>query len=94
MTSTEKSTLVDLSPDDRGDRIALVTGGEVSYLPARRFDLGARHRGSAGHCRYLKRAGDGTLYVTGPSSPTARPWWPSTTTGTTIGSPGPGSGRG
>ena len=66
MASTENRRLVDLSPDEHGDRIALVTDGHVSYLQARRYDLGARHRGSAGHCRYIRRASDGMLYVTGP----------------------------
>ena len=66
MATTEEEKLVDLSPDEKGDRIALVKEGEVSYLPAHRFDLGTRHRGSAGHCRYIKRASDNTLYVTGP----------------------------
>ena len=58
--------LVDLGTDAGGDRIAVVRDGEVSYLPATRADLGVRHEGSAGACRYTRRASDGALYVTGP----------------------------
>ena len=62
----KKPRLVDLCRDDGGDRIAVVREGEVSYLPCRRFDTGAQHGGASGNCRYIKRAGDGSLYVTGP----------------------------
>ena len=58
--------LVDLGTDAGGDRIAVVRDGEVSYLPATRADLGVRHEGSAGACRYTRRSSDGALYVTGP----------------------------
>ena len=59
--------LVDLSPDENGDRIALVRDGQVSYLPANRVDIGFTHEGSSGSCRYVRRASNGDLYVTGPS---------------------------
>ena len=66
MTATEQ--LVDLSPDPGGgDRIAVVRDGEVSYLPAQRVDLGIDHQGASGSCRYIRRAGDGDLFVTGPT---------------------------
>ena len=58
--------IVDLNPDDGGDRIAVVGDGRVSYLPATRVDLGVRHTGAAGACRYTRRASDSALYVTGP----------------------------
>ena len=59
--------LVDLSPDENGDRIALVRDGQVSYLPATRVDIGHTHEGASGSCRYIRRASNGDLYVTGPS---------------------------
>ena len=59
--------LVDLSPDEHGDRIALVRDGQVSYLPATRVDIGYTHEGASGSCRYIRRASNGDLYVTGPS---------------------------
>jgi len=62
----EKPKLVDLSPDEGGDRIAVVREGEVSYLPARRFDIGALHGGASGSCRYVRRTKNGDLYMTGP----------------------------
>ena len=59
--------LVDLSSDEHGDRIALVRDGQVSYLPAARVDIGHTHEGASGSCRYIRRASNGDLYVTGPS---------------------------
>ena len=59
--------LVDLSSDEHGDRIALVRDGQVSYLPATRVDIGHTHEGASGSCRYIRRASNGDLYVTGPS---------------------------
>ena len=59
--------LVDLRPDANGDRIAVVRKGEVGYLPARRVDIGHRHRGSSGSCRYVRRGRDGHLHVAGPN---------------------------
>ncbi len=59
--------LVDLSSDEHGDRIALVRDGQVSYLPAARVDIGHSHEGASGSCRYIRRASNGDLYVTGPS---------------------------
>ena len=55
---------VDLSPDEQGDRIAVVRDGTVSYLPAVRVDIGATHM-AGGWCRYVRRARDGDLYVMG-----------------------------
>ena len=60
------TSLVDLRPDAGGDRIAVIRDGRVSYLPATRVDLGIRHTGAAGACRYTRRSSDGALYVTGP----------------------------
>ena len=64
--SEESMKMVDLRPDARGDHIAVVTDGEVSYLPATRVDIGAQHQGASGSCRYVRRAKNGDLYVTGP----------------------------
>ena len=63
---TQREQMVDLSPDAKGDRIAVVTDGEVSYLPATRVEIGAQHHGASGSCRYVRRAKNGDLYVTGP----------------------------
>ena len=55
---------VDLRPDDSGDRVALVSGDTVTYLPAKRVDL----RGVApvaGICRYIRRSQNGDLYIVG-----------------------------
>jgi len=61
-----QSGIVDLGPDKDGDRIARVKDGLVSYLPAKRVNIGAQHTGSAGHCRYIRRDRNGDLYITGP----------------------------
>ena len=58
--------LVDLRPDDNGDRIAVVTDGKVAYLPAKRVPIIGGHVGG-GYCRYIKRSGNGDVYVTGPN---------------------------
>ena len=60
-----QSGLVNLNPDDKGDRIAVVKDGKVAYLPAKRVNIGSRAVGG-GHCRYIKRLRNGDLYVTGP----------------------------
>ena len=65
-TMKENPKRVDLKRDENGDRIAVVRDGEVSYLPARRFPLGAQHEGASGSCHYVRRAQNGDLYVTGP----------------------------
>ena len=57
---------VDLRPGADGDRIAVIRGGEVSYLPATRVDIGATHAGASGSCRYTRRSANGDLYVCGP----------------------------
>ena len=57
---------VDLRPGADGDRIAVIRGGEVSYLPAARVDIGATHAGASGSCRYTRRSANGDLYVCGP----------------------------
>jgi len=56
--------LVDLSPDEAGDRIAVVRDGQVTYLPAKRVDLGKNAVGG-GICRYIKRAKNDDLYIMG-----------------------------
>ncbi len=56
--------LVNLSPDDHGDRIARVSDGEISHLPAERVELRSRVTGG-GHCRYIRRTQNGDLHVTG-----------------------------
>jgi hypothetical protein len=56
--------LVDLRPDEQGDRVALVTGDEVSYLPAKRVDLGHPATGG-GICRTIRRAPNGDLFIMG-----------------------------
>ncbi len=56
--------LVDLRPDENGDRIAVHDDGEVSYLPAKRVDLGKMATGG-GICRYIRRAPSGDLYIMG-----------------------------
>jgi len=60
--------LVDLHPDENGDRIAVVRDGTVTYLPARRADLGAKAEGG-GICRYIRRSKNGDLYVVGTRLP-------------------------
>ena len=64
---TAGDRLADLSPDAGGDRVAVVSDGEVSYLPAERVDLGIDHRGASGSCRYIRRSPGGDLFVTGPT---------------------------
>lgn len=61
----KRDKMVDLSPDAQGDRIAVVEDGVVSYLPAKRIDIGAQNHGG-GFCRYTRRAKNGDIYVTGP----------------------------
>jgi len=56
---------VDLSPETGGDRVAVVKNGDISYLPARRVELVRKISGD-GSCRYIRRAGNGDLYVLGP----------------------------
>ena len=56
--------IVDLSPDENGDRIAVVKDGKVAYLPAKRVDLGKKATGG-GICRYIRRAPNGDLYIMG-----------------------------
>jgi len=56
---------VDLSPDEKGDRIAVVKDGKVAYLPATRVYIGSNVVGG-GACRYIKRSRSGDLYVAGP----------------------------
>ena len=60
-TATER---IDLSRQQSGDRIAVVSGDEVSYLPAHRVELVASI-GGAGHARYIRCTSNGDLYVTG-----------------------------
>ena len=57
--------IVDLSPDETGNRIAVVKNGKVAYLPAKRSNIGSGRVGG-GACRYIRRASNGDLYVTGP----------------------------
>ena len=64
--ATVAAGLVDLSLDEKGDRIAVVKDGKVAYLPAKRVNIGIDQVGG-GHCRYIKRSECGDLYVTGPS---------------------------
>ena len=59
------SGMVDLRPDENGDRIAVVNAGNIAYLPAKRVNIGSSVIGG-GFCRYIKRAKNGDLYVTGP----------------------------
>ena len=65
-TNNLRGALIDLGPETNGDRIAVVKGSKVAYLPATRVNLGAAETGSSGCCRYIKRAANGNLYVTGP----------------------------
>ena len=60
------SGIVDLSPDETGDRIAVVKDGKVAYLPGKRSNIGSGKTGG-GYCRYIRRAKNGDLYVTGPN---------------------------
>ena len=64
-TSLAAGGFVDLSPDEQGDRVAVVKDGKVAYLPARRANIGSSVVGG-GACRYIRRAANGDLYVTGP----------------------------
>jgi len=54
-----------LHPDEKGDRVAVVEDGKAAYLPATRNNIGSRNV-NGGSCRYIRRASDGDLYVTGP----------------------------
>ena len=58
--------LVDLSPDENGERIAVAKRGKVAYLPAKRVNIGS-NRVNAGYCRYIRRAKNGDLFVMGPN---------------------------
>ena len=57
--------IVDLSPDEKGHRIAVVRDGKVAFLPATRVNIGSGVVGG-GACRYIKRSKNGDLYVAGP----------------------------
>ncbi len=65
LTTPSQAGLVDLSPDESGDRVAVVKDAKVSYLPARRANIGSGAVGG-GSCRYIRRATNGDLFVTGP----------------------------
>lgn len=67
MQSTAEPLRVDLSPNENGDRIGVVTAGEISHQPAKRVNIGVTHTGAGGYCRYVRRARNGDLYVTGPN---------------------------
>ena len=56
---------VDLSPDEQGDRIAVVRDGKVAYLQTKRANIGSGKIGG-GYCRYIRRTSNGNFYVTGP----------------------------
>jgi hypothetical protein len=56
--------MVDLRPDEKGDRSAVHQNGKVSYLPAKRVDLHEPGAGG-GICRYIRRAKNGDLYIMG-----------------------------
>lgn len=58
--------LVDLNPDENGERIAVTQRGKVAYLPAKRVNIGS-NRVNAGYCRYIRRANNGDLFVMGPN---------------------------
>lgn len=64
--ASEPKRPVDLSPDENGGRIAVVRAGQVSYLPAKRVDIGAQHHGASGSCRYVRRDRAGNFNVAGP----------------------------
>ena len=53
-----------LSPADGRDSIALVKGGQVQHMPAKRVEL-VESVGGGGACRYIRRSRNGDLYVTG-----------------------------
>ena len=57
--------MLDLRPDAGADRIAVVRGGSVTYLPARRVELVAEVA-SGGLCRSIRRSASGELFVMGP----------------------------
>jgi len=57
--------IVNLQPDEKGDRVAVVEDGKAAYLPATRNNIGSRNV-NGGSCRYIRRASNGDLYVTGP----------------------------
>ncbi len=57
--------MLDLRPDAGADRVALVRGGRVIYLPARRIELAAEVA-SGGLCRSIRRSANGDLFVMGP----------------------------
>ena len=64
LSAVGQSGIVDLSPNDKGDRIAVFEAGKLSYLPAKRVDLGYKATGG-GICRYIRRAPNGDLYIMG-----------------------------
>lgn len=57
--------MLDLRPDAGADRVALVRGGRVTWLPARRVEL-ATEVASGGLCRSIRRSASGDLFVMGP----------------------------
>ncbi len=57
--------IVDFSPDENGDRIAVVKDGMFAYVPATRVNIGSGNVGG-GSCRYIRRSSNGDLFVTGP----------------------------
>ena len=57
--------IVDLNPDEHGDRIAVVKDGKVAYLPTTRVNIGSGAVGG-GACRYIRRAMNADLYVADP----------------------------
>ena len=57
--------MLDLRPDAGADRVALVRGGSVTYLPARRVEL-VPEVASGGLCRSIRRSASGDLFVMGP----------------------------
>ena len=52
--------IVDLRPDETGDRISVVKDRTFAYRPVTRANIGD------GSCRHIRRASNGDLYVTGP----------------------------
>ena len=57
--------MLELRPDAGADRVALVRGGSVTYVPARRVELVAEVA-SGGLCRSIRRSASGELFVMGP----------------------------
>ena len=57
--------MLELRPDAGADRVALVRGGSVTHLPARRVELVAEVA-SGGLCRSIRRSASGELFVMGP----------------------------